>query len=69
MQRRAREIAPGQRYRKIGPGGGIWEVVAVRTDASGATHARLRSIDDAKSFRTFAIGALADHRNFQPVDD
>jgi hypothetical protein len=68
MQRRVREIAPGQRYRKIGPGSGIWEVVAIRTDASGTAHARLRSVDDAKSFRTFAIGALADQRNFQLID-
>ena len=69
MQRRAREIAPGQRYRKIGPGGGTWVVVAVRTDASGAAHARMQAVDDAKSFRTFAIGALADTRNFQPIED
>ena len=32
MQRRTREIVQGQRYRKIGAGGGMWEVVAVRAD-------------------------------------
>jgi hypothetical protein len=69
QRRRAREIAVGQRYRKVGPGGGLWEVVAVRTDASGSVHAHLQSIEEPKSFRTFAIGALADTRNFQPEAD
>jgi hypothetical protein len=46
----------------------VWEVVAVRTDASGAVHAHLQSIEEPKSFRTFAIGALADTRNFQIED-
>ena len=69
MQRRAREIVQGQRYRKIGAGGGMWEVVAVRTDASGATHARMLSIEEPTTFRTFAIGALSDTRNFHIVED
>ncbi len=69
MQRRTREIVQGQRYRKIGAGGGMWEVVAVRADESGAIHARMRSIDEPKTFRTFAIGALADTRNFHVVED
>ncbi len=69
MPRRTREIAVGQRYRKAGQAGGVWEVVAVRTDASGAVHAHLQSIDEPTTFRTFAIGALADTRNFQLVDD
>jgi hypothetical protein len=69
MQRRTREIVQGQRYRKIGAGGGLWEVVAVRTDASGAIHARMQSIEEPKTFRTFAIGALADMRNFHIVED
>ncbi len=69
MRRRSREIAVGQCYRKVGPGGGSWKVVAVRTDASGAVHAHLQSIEEPKSFRTFAIGALADTHNFQIEDD
>jgi len=69
QRRRSREIAVGQRYRKVGPGGGSWTVVAVRTDASGAIHAHLQSIEEPKSFRTFSIGALADTRNFQIEDD
>jgi hypothetical protein len=69
MARRVRDIAEGQHYRKAGPAGGIWEVVAVRTDASGAVHAKMRSVEDNRTYRTFAIGALADTRNFQFVKD
>ncbi len=69
MKRRIREILPGQRYRKVGPGGGTWEVVAVRADASGATHARMCAVEDGKSFRTFATGVLVDPRSFQLVED
>jgi len=69
MARRTREIAEGQHYRKAGPAGGVWEVIALHTDASGAVHAKLRSLADLKTYRTFAIGALADPRNFQLVND
>jgi len=53
----------------VGPAGGVWEVVALHTDASGAVHAKLCRTDDPKTFRTFAIGALADTRSFQFVKD
>jgi hypothetical protein len=69
QRRRSREIAVGQRYRKVGPGGGSWKVVAVRTDGSGAIHARMQSLDEPESFRTFSIGALADARSFQIEDE
>ena len=69
MPRRTREIVQGQHYRKVGPAGGVWEVVALHTDASGAVHAKLCRADDPKTFRTFAIGALADTRSFQFVKD
>ncbi len=69
MPRRTRDIVQGQHYRKVGPAGGVWEVVALHTDASGATHAKMRRVDDPKTFRTFAVGALADARNFQFVKD
>ena len=69
MQRRARDIIEGQRYRKIGAGGGLWEVIAIGSDASGAMHARMQSIDEPKTFRTFAIGALADPRSFYAIDE
>ena len=66
MQRWARDIAPGQMFRKLGQGGGVWEVVSVATDAAGSNHARLRSIGEPKTFRTLAIEVLLDPRNFQP---
>jgi hypothetical protein len=69
MQRRSRDITEGQRYRKIGAGGGLWEVIAVGSDPSGAVHARMRSIDEPKTFRTFAIGALADPSSFHVIDE
>jgi hypothetical protein len=69
MARRTREIAEGQHFRKVGPAGGVWEVIALHTDASGAVHAKLRNVDEVKTFRTFAIGALADPRNFQFIKD
>jgi hypothetical protein len=69
MSRRPSEIAEGQHYRKVGPAGGVWEVAALHTDASGAVHAKMFRIDEPKTFRTFAIGALADTRSFQFVKD
>jgi hypothetical protein len=69
MPRRTREIVHGQHYRKVGPAGGVWEIVALHTDASGAVHAKMRRIDEPKTYRTFAIGALTDPRNFQFVKD
>lgn len=44
-------------------------MVSVRTDASGAMHAHLQSIDEPESFRTFSIGALTDTRSFQIEDE
>ena len=69
MQRRSREVAEGQRYQKVAPGGGAWEVVAVRTDNAGATHARMRSLIEPTTYRTFAIEALLDARNFRLLEN
>jgi hypothetical protein len=69
MPRRIREIVQGQHFRKIGPAGGVWEVVALHTDASGTVHAKMRLVAEPKTFRTFAIGALTDPRSFQFVKD
>jgi hypothetical protein len=41
----------------------------VGSDPSGAVHARMRSIDEPKTFRTFAIGALADPSSFHVIDE
>mgnify|MGYP001552751999 CR=1 FL=1 len=69
MQRRGREVAEGQRYQKVGKGGGSWEVVAVNADSSGATHAKMRSLTEPKTFRTFAIEAVLDLRNFRLIEE
>jgi hypothetical protein len=47
--RRKREILEGQRYRKLGPGGSVWEIVAIRKDVMGATHAQMKRADDPKT--------------------
>ena len=69
MQRRGREVTEGQRYQKVAKGGGSWEVVAVRTDSGGAVHARMRSLVEPTTFRTFAIEALLDLRNFRLIEE
>ena len=58
MRRRKREITEGQRYRRLGPGGSVWEIVAVRKDVMGATHAQMKRADDPKTLKTLAIAAL-----------
>lgn len=68
MRRRKREIAEGQKYRKLGPGGGIWEVVAIRKDGMGASHAQLKRTDDPKTLKTLSLAALADPDQFEPVE-
>jgi hypothetical protein len=68
MRRRHREIVQGQRFNKVGPGGGLWEVVAIKTDAAGATHAIMVSVTEPKTFRTFSNEILIDPRSFQLVE-
>lgn len=47
----------------------MWEVVAIRTDSAGATHAKMRALHEPTTYRTFAIEAVADIRNFQIIED
>jgi len=49
--------------------GGTWEVASVGTDLSGATHARMRSLVEPSTFRTFALEVLGDPRNFRLLED
>jgi hypothetical protein len=67
MKRRTHEIAQGQLYRKVGRVASVWEVVAVKADASGAVHARMRSAEEPTTFRTVATEMLLDNHNFQLV--
>ncbi|AWK89082.1 hypothetical protein [Azospirillum thermophilum] len=65
--RRKRDVAEGQLFRKLGPGGGIWEVIAVRKDGMGTQHAQLKRIDDPKTLKTLSVSALLDSQQFEAV--
>lgn len=65
--RRKREVVEGQMYRKLGPGGGIWEVVAVRKDGLGTQHAQMKRADDPKTLKTLAVAALLDPSQFEVI--
>lgn len=65
--RRKREVIVGQRFRKLSPCGGIWEVVSVRKDGLGAAHAQMRRSDDPKTLKTLAFVALLDPDQFEWV--
>jgi hypothetical protein len=69
MRRRKREILEGQRYRKLGPGGSVWEIVAIRKDVMGATHAQMKRADDPKTLKTLAVAALLDPVQFEPIGE
>lgn len=68
MRLKKRDIAEGQKYRKLGPGGGVWEVVALRKDGMGAVHAQMRRADDPKTLKTLAIAALMDPEQFERLE-
>jgi hypothetical protein len=63
--RRKREIVEGQMYRKLGPGGGIWEVIALRKDGMGTMHAQMKRMDDPKTLKTLSVSALLDANEFE----
>jgi hypothetical protein len=69
MRRRKREIAEGQRYRRLGPGGSVWEIVAVRKDVMGAMHAQMKRADDPKTLKTLSAVALLDPEQFERVGE
>ncbi|ACI98272.1 hypothetical protein [Rhodospirillum centenum] len=69
MRRRRAQVAEGQRYRRIGVGLGIWEVIALQTDGVGKMHARLRREDDPSSVKTLAVSVLLDPRQFEPLPE
>ena len=65
---RRREVASGQTYRRVGAGGGVWEVAGVRKDGMGTPHAMLRRIDDPNTLKTLSVATLLDSTQFEPVD-
>lgn len=65
--RRKREVVEGQMFRKLGPGGGVWQVVAVRKDGMGTQHAQLKRADDPLTLKTLAVATLLDPHEFEWV--
>jgi hypothetical protein len=65
--RRKREVSEGQMYRKLGPGGGVWEVVAIRKDGMGTPHAQLKRMDDPKTLKTLSVATLLNAQEFEAV--
>ncbi len=67
--RRKREVIEGQIYRKLGPSGGFWQVVAIRKDGMGTQHAQLKRTDDPKTLKTLSVTALLDNQQFEIATD
>ncbi|WP_377005517.1 hypothetical protein [Azospirillum griseum] len=67
--RRKREVVEGQIYRKVGPSGGFWQVVAIRKDAMGTRHAQLMRTDDPKTLKTLSVAAILDNQQFEIAAD
>lgn len=65
--RRKREVVEGQLFRKLGPGGGLWEIVAIRKDGLGTQHAQMRRADDPKTLKTISVATLLDPQYFEWV--
>jgi hypothetical protein len=66
MRRMGSEVVEGQRFRRRLPGGGVWEVVTVRSDASGRPHVQLRRTDEPHTTKTLSVSALTDGSLFEP---
>ena len=66
---RKREIIEGQMFRRLGPGGGVWQVVMVRRDGVGLAHAQMSRTDDPKTLKTLAIAALQDPSQFERMGE
>ena len=66
---RKREITEGQMFRRLGPGGGVWQVVTVRRDGVGMAHAQMFRADDPKTLKTLAIAALQDPAQFERMGE
>tara|TARA_B100000287_G_C20053661_1_gene551414 strand:+ start:259 stop:468 length:210 start_codon:yes stop_codon:yes gene_type:complete len=67
MLRRQTEFSVGQRIRKRSRGGGIWEIMGIHKDPSGAVHIEMFSMDDPNTRRTLSRFALSDPEQFELV--
>ncbi len=66
---RKREIMEGQVFRRLGPGGGVWQVVTIRRDGVGMAHAQMRRADDPTTRKTLATVALLDQSQFERMGE
>lgn len=67
MLRRQTEFAVGQRLRKRSRGGGVWEIMAIHKDPSGAIHVEMFKLGDPNTRRTLSRFTLADPEQFELV--
>lgn len=65
---RRREISPGQVFRRIGGGGGVWCVTAVRKDGMGTAHATMCRQDDPQTLKTLSVLTVLDTTQFEALD-
>lgn len=68
MRRFQTEVKVGRRFRRLIPGGGIWEVVSLQREVGGVPHVRLRRLDDPMEMKTLAASVLSDARQYEPAD-
>ncbi len=66
---RKREIMEGQVFRRLGPGGGVWQVVTIRRDGVGMAHAQMQRADDPTTLKTLATVALLDPSQFERMSE
>ena len=66
---RKREISEGQVFRRLGPGGGVWQVVTIRRDGVGMPHAQMQRADDPTTLKTLATVALLDPSQFERMSE
>lgn len=66
---RRRDVVEGQQFRRLGSGNAVWEVMSVRKDSMGQSHAQLRRADDPTTRKTLSLGALLDSGEFERLND
>jgi hypothetical protein len=63
-----KDVVAGQSYRRIGGGGGVWQVISIGKDSMGMVHAKLRREDDPNTLKTLCVSTVLDREQFEPLD-
>lgn len=63
-----RDVQPGQKFRQT-DSTSIWEVLDLKPDAEGISHARLVRVGDATAAKTISVTALKDPRLYRQVGE